>query len=1151
MMKKAFIAFLAVAMLCTACGGPATAPATTEPSSQPASTDPVTQPITQEPVPVYTDKTLSMTASFWDDLGNFGQSYQDYLVYNEDGTMKIQGTIGSLLTVSNPEVNSSYVELGAKFYFKGTDRNFLFNTHHASEGGGCGIGCNSYTYIFNISNKEISLEVVRFTQTDSTVISPKVTKEYTMGEVYNTFRVLTLTTDEGVRLFCSVNGIVLCDVLDDSPKAIREEGYFQFQGTEELILYPLPGEDTLVQADPLPAEMSQGFTKLSSEDKQFYAALEGVTPFIVPFEYKTGEVCVASANVVAYGAVGDGVTDDSVAFINAIRAVSKAGGGTVFVPNGVYYISQSLFIPSDVVLRGTYESPELTPQGGGSTLITDYAVTGKMNTPLIQLSNTSGIKNMAFYYVNQSFSDSLDLAPCIGLGTTMTSSTISKDLMIYNASYPLFFAAVHNGTHIWQNIWASPLKVGFHTDNSGDNNRMIHCIFDTDYYGECGFYGAPKTDADLAAYAKTMENALGYVCERNDALFLYDVESHGLGTALTIRKTSIPENNTWAGLGGAMVYKFRFTGCHTGLLLEDVTYNGSQLENGYIEVVNAPDSAGIRFTQKYFTNVFLNGITVTGSPEYGILGKFGNANIQAMNCSFDGWTKNAVSVIGGNTYLEQCQFLQKGNEILVGTSAAKGLSVLGCTFASAEPEIDIPDGFDSKLYVNSKAIIDQKLLRYEDYEFVDAYPSASAKKLYLLADYGVDKTGQEDVTEALQKALNDASKTGGIVLVQPGKYCLRGTVTVPTGVELRGVSEAATQNYSYCTMFFVYSGKGDESAPSVISLEKGAGIRGLQFFYPEQKSNNDYIPYPYTIKALGPDCWLVDVLVVNSYNLADFGSAEDTSNFFISGARGQSLKVGIFAGNNSGTGRIEFSHLHPGYWSGGITPNRPNVSTNGVGGGDASGLGDNPWTHFLQNLMEENTFFLLGDNQNLQMLMNAGFGSKYNMKFISQGKGGTQKLTAVINGTDASEVGYRIEAGGELNFYGSGICCVGSLDPMTYVEMIKGCGDTVATFNTLGCHGQNNTGFLVEDGTIRLIATNLFDPGDPVVHAKGGVTEFYFGRFAQANRTHVLGEAGAKVLLSGTMIYTPGALHNGAQIKVEGDAEVEINACPATPNPYV
>jgi hypothetical protein len=60
----------------------------------------------------------------------------------------------------------------------------------------------------------------------------------------------------------------------------------------------------------------------------------------------------AAINVKDYGAVGDGVTDDKVAFQAAINA---AADGVLFVPSGTYYISDSgVTIASDnIVIQGT------------------------------------------------------------------------------------------------------------------------------------------------------------------------------------------------------------------------------------------------------------------------------------------------------------------------------------------------------------------------------------------------------------------------------------------------------------------------------------------------------------------------------------------------------------------------------------------------------------------------------------------------------------------------------------------------------------------------------------------------------------------------------------------------------------------------------
>jgi hypothetical protein len=56
-------------------------------------------------------------------------------------------------------------------------------------------------------------------------------------------------------------------------------------------------------------------------------------------------------NVVAFGAAGDGATDDTAALQDALDAAVAAGGGTVFLPAGSYVISDTLSIPAGVPIR--------------------------------------------------------------------------------------------------------------------------------------------------------------------------------------------------------------------------------------------------------------------------------------------------------------------------------------------------------------------------------------------------------------------------------------------------------------------------------------------------------------------------------------------------------------------------------------------------------------------------------------------------------------------------------------------------------------------------------------------------------------------------------------------------------------------------------
>lgn len=77
----------------------------------------------------------------------------------------------------------------------------------------------------------------------------------------------------------------------------------------------------------------------------------------------------AKANVLDYGAVGDGVTDDSAAIQNAVNA----GANEVFFPAGTYIVTEPIQIPANVSLRGagkgitTIQCGTVDPSKFGST----------------------------------------------------------------------------------------------------------------------------------------------------------------------------------------------------------------------------------------------------------------------------------------------------------------------------------------------------------------------------------------------------------------------------------------------------------------------------------------------------------------------------------------------------------------------------------------------------------------------------------------------------------------------------------------------------------------------------------------------------------------------------------------------------------------
>lgn len=82
-------------------------------------------------------------------------------------------------------------------------------------------------------------------------------------------------------------------------------------------------------------------------------------------------------SVLDYGAVGDGITDDTVAIQNTIDAKVLLGGGTVSIPAGNFMISQ-IILPSEITIKGESQDSTTLSQIAGSN--TDMVVSKDYDT---------------------------------------------------------------------------------------------------------------------------------------------------------------------------------------------------------------------------------------------------------------------------------------------------------------------------------------------------------------------------------------------------------------------------------------------------------------------------------------------------------------------------------------------------------------------------------------------------------------------------------------------------------------------------------------------------------------------------------------------------------------------------------------------------
>lgn len=96
----------------------------------------------------------------------------------------------------------------------------------------------------------------------------------------------------------------------------------------------------------------------------------------------------ASANVMDYGATGNGTTDDSSAIRLALDYIGGLiNGGTVYFPPGTYYVASKIFIP---------QTPYLCLRGSGAILLGQGKGTGIIFETGAQTYSTGGTTNIGF-----------------------------------------------------------------------------------------------------------------------------------------------------------------------------------------------------------------------------------------------------------------------------------------------------------------------------------------------------------------------------------------------------------------------------------------------------------------------------------------------------------------------------------------------------------------------------------------------------------------------------------------------------------------------------------------------------------------------------------------------------------------------------------
>jgi hypothetical protein len=367
-------------------------------------------------------------------------------------------------------------------------------------------------------------------------------------------------------------------------------------------------------------------------------------------------------SVRAFGAVGDGKTDDTAAFQKALEAAAQAGGGTVHAPRGNYFFAGHLNVPGAVTLEGIWQSVPAhnglrdaglpKPTDDGTTFLITENEGNESGAPFITLNHNSTLKGVVLYYPRQERNGVPKPYPWAVAMRGKNPAVLQVELL--NPYHGI--DASRNERHLIRDVQGQPLRTGIYVDAIFDIGRIENVHFNP------WWSLAPKL------FEWQQQNGEAFVIGRSDWQYVFNTFCFGYKVGYKFIKTRAGVcNGNFLGLGA--------DDCFTAVVVEESARMALLISNGEFVSLHGPDPTMVEVKPSHTGSVRFVNCAFWG-PCNQIARIAGQGTVGFSDCVFVQWDRKkegraALQVEGGSVLVRGCEFQEDKPQIELGENVRR------------------------------------------------------------------------------------------------------------------------------------------------------------------------------------------------------------------------------------------------------------------------------------------------------------------------------------------------------------------------------------------------------------------------------------------------------------------------------------------------